>query len=217
MALFLAGCAPAAVNVSHDAPASAHIAPAGGDGAPAALSRLGVLEPEMLLYDVSAGGIFEYRDDWSKSASRRLAVSSAVKLSVMGYGAAVLPDVGRSLDFFRLKTRMRYHCSAFQSAFFANAGMSPEDDGLTFSLAPQDELCDLYGVDGFLYIYGFQEKFSAERLSMKGIAPIERTFMAAILVERSGRVSWYRHLMVSGSLDMRDGNHAMRMVGAMFE
>jgi hypothetical protein len=135
----------------------------------------------------------------------------------MGYGAVVLPDAGRALDFFRLKTRMRYHCSAFQSAFFASTGISPENDGITFSLAPQDDLCDLYGVDGFLYIYGFQEKFSAERLSVKGIDPLERTFMAAILVERSGRVSWYRHLLVSGSLDVRDEKHAMRMIGAMFE
>jgi hypothetical protein len=210
-ALLMFGCASRAVSPSR----AEQGVPVYQDDDGAAFSHIGVLEPEMLLYDVSAGGIHEYRDDWSEGASRRLAVSAAVKIVSMGYEAVVLPDVLGERDFFKLKTKMRYHGSAFQSAFFAKTDVLSGMGAPEFSVGPLDGLCDTYGVDGFLYVYGFQEKFSEERQVV--VKEPERTFVVAILVGRDGRVSWYRHLMVSGNLNIRADNDAMRLMGAMFE
>jgi hypothetical protein len=212
-ALLMAGCAPrAAVNAG-----------GGGGGREAAPDdfapgRFGILEPEVMMYDVSAGGVFEYRDDWSGSASRRAAVSAALKLGALGYESTLLPDAaGGAAEVFRLKTKMRYHAAAFQSPFFSGLNVIAEIDSLTYSVGPVQTLCDAYGVDGLLYIYGFTEKFSEERRAGTADAGSERTFMAAILVERDGRVSWYRHMLADGGLDMRTEAHSMRMIGAMFK
>jgi len=212
VSLLLAGCVPrAAVNVGGGGEGRREV----GDYGFAA-GRLGILEPEVMMYDVSVGGIYEYRDDWSGSASRRTAVSAAVKLNLMGYESVLLPDAaGNAAEIFRLKTNMRYHASAFQSSFFSGYDIIKKIDSLVYSVGPIQTFCDAFDIDGVLYIYGFAEKFSEERPAAS--AESERTFMAAVLVERDGRVSWYRHLLVAGGLDIRTEAHSMRMIGAMFQ
>jgi len=210
--LLLANCVPrAVVNTGEGAEGRREVG-----GYETAVGRFGILEPEVMMYDVSAGGILEYRDDWSGGASRRAAVSAAVKLNLMGYESMLLPDAaGGATEIFRLKTNMRYHASAFQSQFFSNYNIIAEIDSITYSVGPLQTLCDAFGIDGVLYIYGFAEKFSEERPA--GADEPERTFMAVILVEKDGRVSWYRHLLTAGGLDIRTDEHSMRMIGAMFQ
>ena len=212
--LLLAGCAPrVAVNAGGEG--------WGGEERYAAYydfeaGRFGVLEPEIMMYDVSAGGVYEYRDDWSVRASRRAAVSAALNLGAVGYEPVLLPDAaGGAAEIFRLKTKMRYHAAAFQSPFFEGFDILAEIDSVTYSVGPIQALCAAYGVNGLLYIYGFAEKFSGGRPD--GAANFGRTFMAAVLVESDGRVSWYRHLLASGGLDIRTEEHSMRMIGAMFK
>ncbi|MCL2268817.1 MAG: M48 family metallopeptidase [Chitinispirillia bacterium] len=158
--------------------------------------RIGILEAEMYLYNVSAGGIFEYRDDWSAKASRQASIAAALTLVKAGHSPIILPDIDRSRPLFRLKTRMRYHGTAFQSPFFSGIG---ERDTLTFSVGSLDSLCDRFNVDGFLYIYGSEEKFSPERrqilMAMNGAEPQERSFMAYMLADRSGRILWYDQIV----------------------
>jgi hypothetical protein len=213
--LLLTGCAPrAVVNAGGEEEGRREIG-----GYDFAAGRFGILEPEVMMYDVSAGGIFEYRDDWSGRASRRMAVSAAVRLSALGYESTLIPDAaGGAAEIFRLKTKMRYHASAFQSPFFSDTDLIAEIATNTYSVGPLQALCNAYDVDGLLYIYGFAEKFSDERLAAGAAAAnSERTFMAAILVERDGRVSWYRHLLTAGGLDIRTEAHSMRIMGAMFQ
>jgi hypothetical protein len=241
--------------------------------------RLGVLSAEVFLYDVSAGGVFEYRDDWSRLASRRAVVSASLALKRMGYDPAVIPDgspspsaaaprVGLGLAevsasaaggdlmrFFRAKAKMRYHCAAFRSRFYMDRSMynavdsaggilvysSTLADTIKYSIGPVDTLCDRYGVDGFVYVYGFEEKFSQLRRQALGVAPVdsarlaagergraknrrrgkapppERAFVAAILVGRDGRVLWYKDLAVAGRLDLRSDEHSRVVIGELFE
>jgi|GEM_PF-1203628 len=170
---------------------------AGAEGGPGTGVRVGILEAEMFMYDVSAGGVLEYRDDWSKQASRQASISAALMLMKAGYNPIILPDLGRSRPLFRLKTKMRYHGTAFQSEFFSAAGYG--GDPPNFSVGPLDSLCDYFGVEGFVYTYGYEEKFSPERRrilsSSTGAVPPERVFAASLLVERSGAVLWYDQTM----------------------
>jgi len=210
--LLIGGCVPrAAVNIEGGGDALR-----GDGGYRAVTGRIGVLEPEVMMYDISLGGVLEYRDDWSGSASRRAAVSTAVNLNLMGYGAVLLPDAaGGGAEIFRLKTNMRYHATAFQSSFFSGSDIMTKIDSLTYSVGPIQTLCDTFGIDGVLYIYGAAEKFSDE--SSASVVGEERTFMAAVLAMKDGRVSWYRHLLVAGSLDIRTEAHSMRMIGAILQ
>jgi len=234
-----AGCAPRAVinnaaggvdgNAENDTandngeaapPAHAAYAPAGSE-------RVGVLEADMLVYDVSAGGVLEYRDDWSRRASRQAAVSAALAMKMMGGSPIVIPDLRHARDLSRLKTMMRYHGSAFQSDFFTDGNPafgSRVDDTTTYSVGPLDSLCARYGVGAFMYVYGYEERFSEERrrvLSELWDAaneaakapkvraapqlplPAERMFTAAMMVEGDGRVARYRHTLTFNDVDLR--------------
>ena len=186
------------------------------------LIRIGILGAQISMYDVSAGGIFEYRADWSRSASNLAARSAALMMKRMEYIPFVLPSVNRPRELLHLETKLRYHSAAFQSDFFAEKARAfGEDAGeFMYSTGPIDSLCDRYGVDGFLYIYGFEEKLSSERrqlLSEKGRVPPERTFAAIILAQRDGRIVWYKRMIVHDNLDMRTEEHSLQMIGALFE
>ena len=226
--LMLAGCAPralAANNIGGGLTETPSADPAIMQFGP---MRIYVLEPEMFLYDISAGGVSEFREDWSGIASWQAARSAALALVRAGHSPLIFPQLGPARDMFILKTRMRYHASAFQSDFFAQQGFAPADDEeAVYSVGSLEAVSDHYGVDGFLYIYGFEEKFSpqrwqilaakAEKAARAQSVPGERTFAAAVLAERSGRILWYKHLLFHGNLDMRSERHAARMIGALFE
>jgi hypothetical protein len=203
--------------------------------------RLGILGAEVFLYDVSSGGIFEYRDDWSKLASRRAAISAALALTGMGYDPTVVPDAAMTREIFTLKTKMRYHCLAFRSRFYGDRSMyvtamnaatesarirafysSTLVDTVKYSIGSADSLCNLSGVDGFVYVYGFQENRNFRRMRLKGAAAVPvpdrgRTYVAAILVGRDGRVLWYKDIAVTGTVDLRDDKYSTGIVGALFE
>jgi len=202
--------------------------------------RLGILGAEVFLYDVSSGGVFEYRDDWSKLASRRASVSAALTLTGMGYDPAIVPDAALTREIFNLKARMRYHCMAFRSRFYTDRSMyiksmnassknaeirsfysSTLIDTVKYSIGSTDSLCNIYGVDGFAYVYGFQENRGFRRLRAKDAAESGadrgRTYVAVILVGRDGRVLWYKDIAVTGAVDMRAERYSTGIVGALFE
>ncbi len=205
--------------------------------------RLGVLGAEVFLYDVSSGGVFEYRDDWSKLASRRAVISAALTLAGMGYDPSVVPDAALTRDIFNLKAKMRYHCLAFRNRFYGDRSMyvktmnaASEDakigafysstlaDTVKYSVGSTDSLCNRYGVDGFVYVYGFQDN-RLRRQRPKDAAPPKigvgdgrgRVYLAAILVGRDGRVLWYKDLAVTGAVDLRADEYSTGIVGVLFE
>jgi len=202
--------------------------------------RLGVLGAEVFLYDVSSGGVFEYRDDWSRLASRRAVISAALALAGMGYDPVAVPDAALTRDIFNLKAKMRYHCMAFRSRFYSersmyvrsiNAGSerakismfytSTLVDTVKYSIGSADSLCNVYGVDGFVYVYGFQESRRFRRPQTKDAAASGpdrgKTYIAAVLVGRDGRVLWYKDIAVIGSVDLRADRYSTGIVGALFE
>jgi len=205
--------------------------------------RLGILGAEVFLYDVSSGGVFEYRDDWSKLASRRAVISAALTLAGMGYDPVAVPDAGLTRDIFNLKARMRYHCMAFRSRFYIDRSMyvrsmnatsegaeigyfytSTLVDTVKYSIGSTDSLCNFYGVDGFVYVYGFQESRNWRR-PPNGAAASKRdgrdgggkAYLAVVLVGRDGRVLWYKDLAFTGAADLRTDRYSTGIVGALFE
>jgi hypothetical protein len=206
--------------------------------------RLGILGAEVFLYDVSLGGMFEYRDDWSKVASRNAVMSAALALKRMGYDPVAVPDAALTRDIFSLKAKMRYHCTAFRGRFYSDRSMyirpvfaseasgggsaysSTLVDTVKYSIGSVDSLCNFYGVDGFVYVYGFQEGRFWRELPPNGAeAPPRRgiggdrgkAYIAAILVRRDGCVLWHKSLAFTGPFDLRAGGYSEGIVGALFE
>jgi hypothetical protein len=196
--------------------------------------------------DVSSGGVFEYRDDWSKLASGRAVISSALTLKGMGYDPIVVPDAAMPRDIFSLKAKMRYHCMAFRNRFYSDRSMyirsmkaasknaevgsfysSTLMDTVKYSIGSTDSLCNFYGVDGFVYVYGFQESRRFRQMQLEDAAAPKcgvrddsdrgRTYVAVILVGRDGRVLWYKDLAFTGAVDLRVDKNSAGIVGALFE
>ncbi|MFP4162672.1 MAG: hypothetical protein ACLFQB_02885 [Chitinispirillaceae bacterium] len=208
------------------------------------VKRVGILTPEIFSYDVSAGGIYEYRDDWSRKATEQVMTGSAEKLGANGRETVFLHD---SADgFYRLKNKLRYHSSAIQSTLYGENCLVTQIDSFTFSVGSLDSLCDLHGVDGFLYIYGYDEQFSPQRVQMLqssanaktarsacfgvllGVltgyfgftryqAPPERTFVAAIIAQRNGKVKWYKHYFNGDDSDLRNSTDTGKILDAVMK
>jgi hypothetical protein len=204
--------------------------------------RLGILGAEVFLYDVSSGGVFEYRDDWSKLASRNAVMSAALALKKMGYDPVAVPDGALTREIFGIKAKMRYHCMAFRSRFYSdrsiyvssiNSASDSSDvgsvysstlvDTVKYSIGSADSLCNLYGVDGFVYVYGFQENRFRREFAEGGTRcgtgddRRGRVYVAAILVGRDGRVLWYKDLAFTSPFDLRSGGCSEGIVGALFK
>ncbi|MFW5813325.1 MAG: hypothetical protein ACOCXC_03270 [Fibrobacterota bacterium] len=210
------------------------------------VKRLGILSPDVFLYDVSAGGIHEYRDDWSRKASEQVMAAAAERLEQKGASAAVIHDSMQHSPLFELKTKFRYHCNTVQSVLYGENCLVTQIDSFTYSMGTLDSLCDLHGVDGFVYIYGYDERFSPERLEILSSSakaktarsacfgvllgvltgyygftsyrvPPERTFLAAVVAQRNGTVKWYRHYYEGDDSDLRSRSDAGKVLEAVLK
>lgn len=210
------------------------------------VKRLGILSPDIFLYDVSAGGIYEYRDDWSRKASEQVMTAASEKLEEKGTSAAVIHDSLQQIDFFELKTRFRYHCNTVQSVLYGQNCLITQIDSFTYSIGSLDSLCDIYDVDGFVYIYGYDEQFSPERVQILSSSakaktarsacfgvllgvltgyygftsyrvPPERTFLAAVIAQRDGKVKWYKHYYEGDDSDLRSRSDAGKVLKAVMK
>ncbi len=208
------------------------------------LESLGILEPEIFTYDISAGGIYEYRCDWSTGAQQKITQSLKDLFAKQNINTVLLPDSTSSDRYNGLKTRFRYHCSTIQSALYGENCLSVQIDSFTYSLDHLDSLCDRFGVNGLVYIYGFEENFSKERVKLLttsaraktsrslffgvllGIftgyygytsysVPPERTFLAIMIAERNGRIRWYKHAFNAENLNLNDKADAYKAVQAV--
>jgi hypothetical protein len=186
--------------------------------------------PEVKVYELSAGGVREQRDDWCATAKENLIKSTVrsfkernIEIKQMVVEKDLEDELQEIQALYRaVSTSIQMHTYMQQSLF------SEKLKNFDYSVGPIDKLLDRYQSDSLLFVDGFDEISTAGRktintvgmiaAAMVGVVVVPRfgsTVTSSALIDRSGAVLWYSAKAGSGSYDLREPGSCSELMKSM--
>jgi hypothetical protein len=184
------------------------------------VKTLGIL-PEIKIYELSAGGDTELRDDWS--ATGRETVLKALAEAFKDRGIAIKP-LTVDEDVVALYRAVSY---SIVEHTYKHPPFPTKLENFDYSVGPVDDVLRKSQTDAFLIVYGIDEISTAGRKALRGVGLVlgsvtgqpvlskGTTALNIALVDRSGAVLWYKIAGDDGGYDLRDGKSAKAFIQRM--
>ena len=186
---------------------------------------LGVLPPDIKIYELSAGGVTELRDDWSATGRETVLSGLADVLNERGVTLKSL-TVGREMqapvdDLTALYRAVSY---SIVEHTYKNFPFQTKLENFDYSVGSVDDLLKKYQSDAFLLVYGIDEISTTGRKALRGVGLVlgsvtgqpvlsqGTTALNVALVDRSGAILWYKIAGQDGGYDLRDPKSARAFV-----
>jgi hypothetical protein len=186
---------------------------------------VGVLQPDIKIYELTAGGVTELRDEWS--AAGRDAVLQGLSETLKERGVAIKPvvvekDLQRPVD--DVTVLYRAVSSSIIEHTYAQHPFPSKLENFDYSVGPIDALLQKHQADALVIVYGVDQISTNGRKALRGVGlvlgavtgqPVVSQGMTALniaLVDRSGAVLWYKIAADSGGFDLRDTRSAKAFV-----
>ncbi len=166
------------------------------------LRRIVVAPPDVEVREISAGGVSERRDDWSRQVAANL---TTALVAATGYTATTAPDAAPKDELAEVRALVRLVSLNHVSFLFAPEQLSSSARPLTYSLGALDALADAWQADAVLFVFARDAYSSAGRKALValGFAQPAPAIASALLVERDGTAQWFNYHFAQNT-DLRD-------------
>lgn len=213
IAFLIGGCAPASFRAHSDI-----------DRRLKGVKTIGIIPADVRVYELTAGGVEELRDDWSDQGKKNVMQAAAHWFAggpVKATGLTIRKEwEGEMEDVQALYWAVS--ASILQYAY-GEQGLPTKKDHFEYSLGPLQKFLSAHGVDAVLLVNGFDEISTGGRKALQALSAITSvitgvryrsgfTGMSIALVDRSGMVLWYNVKLSEGGYDLRDAGSAQGMV-----
>jgi len=184
LALGLTGCATTTATTGKlHAAAPAQIA---------SIRTTAVVPPQIVLNQLTAGGVKEQRDDWTntaRQAARETLESIRPERIIYLRDTQLEPAVLTEID----EIQALYRAVDLNLTFFGNpmVGLPTMAGRFDFSVGSVDKVCEAAGADALLLVYGEDDYFTGDRKAL------------AALIARDGTLLWYDSLGAGRLGDLR--------------
>ncbi len=203
------------------------------------IKTIGMLDPDMMIYELSAGGVRELMDEWVEAATQNF--SAVLKKELQGKGLKVKPialeassdDEEISYLFRAITESMKWNKTYRNLSICEDVRICKD-----FSLGPLDPIFNKHKIDALLVVFGVNEMETAARTKArkrsKALTAFVRvatrvsisslggpgTYVSMALVDRNGSVLWYTGASSNRAYDLRDevkvSEVTKRMLGHMW-
>jgi len=182
-----------------------------------AVRVLALLPPDIKIYELTAGGVSELRDDWSTAG--RETVSKALVQAFKRRNIAVKPlpvERGAQEAFEEVYTLYRAVSSSIIEHTYRDHPFPQKLQSFDYSVGALDTLLQRHQTDGLVIVYGIDEISTAGRKVLRGVGLVlgaitgqpvlskGTTALSIALVDRSGSILWYKIEGDEGGFDLRD-------------
>jgi hypothetical protein len=200
---FLTGCATAPQTPKPSLNDAIGLAP----GTPV---TIGVLEADITLRELSAGGTPQERDDWSEIAQQtaRDTLETMRPERFVYYGDQDLPD--------DVKAEIEDVQALFRNTILNDMAFTPPPTRSRPRFGSVDTIAAAGGADALMMVYGVDDIFTADRkvltalslvaAGLTGVAVMPDSGVAhlnAALISREGRLIWYSRIYENQISDLR--------------
>jgi len=203
------------------------------------VKTIGMLDPDMMIYELSAGGVRELMDEWVEAATQNF--STVLKKDLQGKGLKVKTialeessDDEEISHLFRAITESLKWNKTYRKLSVCENKRICKD----FSLGPMDHIFNKHKIDALLLVLGVNEMETAARAKarqrsravsrfLRVVAPVSisplggpGTYVSMALVDRNGSVLWYTGASSNRVYDLRNeakvSEVTKRMLGHMW-
>jgi hypothetical protein len=197
------------------------------------IKTTGFLSPDIKIYEFTAGGMRELRDDWCATGKEN--VRSAVMECLREKPFAIKPiTIDKDLEEEMADIYALYRAVSTNINMHARRGdhQFPEKaKNFDYSIGSVEKILKRYEVDALLFVYGYDEISSAGRQVLKVVGIIASaalaaaagggpiiaprsgiTLMSVALVDSSGSILWYDIRASEGTHDLRKPDSASGFV-----
>jgi len=190
------------------------------------IKTYGLVKPQVEVFEISAGGVPELRDDWCAAARGNVVAAFERKFSSKMINLKTIePDVSTSQEFDEVSALYKVVSYSIKAHTYSPVNIFPEKvDKFDYSLGPIDRLLERYGCDGLIFVYGHDEISTAGRKTLMAAGMVVgaltgvyagprggATTIDVALVDASGTILWYS-FQLQGATDLRDPGSAAQMV-----
>ncbi len=209
LALGLTGCATTTVSTG-----KLH---AGAPAQIASIRTTAVVPPQIVLNQLTAGGVKEQRDDWTntaRQAARETLESLRPERIVYLRDTQLDPAVQTEIA----EIQALYRAVDLNLTFFGNpmVGLPTMAGRFDFSVGSVDKVCEAAGADALLLVYGEDDYFTGDRKALAALGLVAAAFtgvyvqpssgtehLSAALIARDGTLLWYDSLGAGRLGDLR--------------
>lgn len=188
------------------------------------IRSIGLIPPSVRIFEISAGGVREYKEDWSAKGKENLTKSLQdhfqEKLFVIKTDTL---DNNVKADLDDVLALYRMVIGSYLLQFDSEQGFPVKQDFSEYVLGPLDNLFDALNVDALVIVKGVDEISTAGRKTMiavgmlaaiaLGTGGVPHPGVAGMdigFIDRSGAVLWYKLGGLSGN-DFRDPKGASKI------
>lgn len=182
-----------------------------------AVRVLALLPPDIKIYELTAGGVSELRDDWS--AAGRETVSRALMQAFKQRNIAVkrlAAEREAQEGFEEVYTLYRAVSASIIEHTYRQHPFPQKLQYFDYSVGALDTVLQRHQADGLVVVYGIDEISTAGRKALRGVGLVlgaitgqsvlskGTTALSLALVDRSGSILWYKIEGDEGGFDLRD-------------
>ncbi len=183
---------------------------------------VGLVTPSVKIYELDAGGMRVPRDAWSEQGRTNL--RDAIVQGLQQKGLAVRPVEATAQNRDELEeVRLLYEAVGQAELDARHLGfVNKWQDGFEYSVGPVQALFAKQGVDALLLSYGSDEISTGGRVTKAALAALIGihvqsgvSFVNLALVDRTGRVIYFRVHASEGGTDLRDREMVQDVVDSL--
>jgi hypothetical protein len=178
----------------------------------------GILSPDIKIYELTAGGIRELRDDWCKIGKETVGQAAGECFSERQVQVKILPIEKESEE--ELEDILALYRAVSRSILSHTYGDNPFPEKVKrfeYSIGPIDSLLKRWDSDALVLIMGFDEISTSGRKALTAAAMVLGALTGVVMlpgggltvvnmavVDPSGNILWYNVRGSHGGHDLRD-------------
>jgi hypothetical protein len=194
--------------------------------------KIAILKPDLYTYEVSGGGIPEFRSDWSQIGEKKLAEALQKQLGKKGFEGVVVLDSEDVSTIDTIASFVKFTAKIIQKHLYGENPFITQIDTFDYSTGSLVEYCNRFEVDAVMFLFGSDENYSSLRKEVLKRAaavksaksafwatismilfrsgtyrtysiPLERSFLCCVVADVQGKIIWYKKYLESDGSDMR--------------
>jgi hypothetical protein len=190
------------------------------------IKTLGLLSPDIKIYEFTAGGMRELRDDWCAVGKEN--VQRALIGCFREKPFEIKPIVVDKEMEEEMEDIYALYRAVVRSINFYTYGQfkfPQKMKNFDYSVGPIDKVLQKHGADGLIFVYGFDEISTGARKALQttavivgaiaGVYVVPRSGITVVnvaLVDPSGAILWYNVKGSEGVYDLRNRESATKFV-----
>lgn len=189
-----------------------------------------IVPPEVKIYEFTAGGMRELRDDWCKTGRECVRATFLDNLKKRGYNAWIIAAEDEVLrDLEEVQALYRAVSASIQIHTYDGPHVFREKQkNFEYSVGSVEHILQKCGADALIFVSGSDEISTGGRKALiaagimvgifTGVPVVPRggyTTMSVALVDKSGDILWYTHKVSEGGYDLRKPESAAEFVTAL--